>query len=174
MFDGTIRENLLIGKPDATEEQLWDSLDKAYLKDFVLSQPNHMNESIGERGVMLSGGQRQRLAIARAILKDSAIVILDEATSALDSQSEMIVQKAMDMLMINRTVIVIAHRLSTIRNANRIIVLEEGCVMEEGTHDTLLQANGIYDKMYRTQYSIQESLEDQVLPLSDYQTAVTL
>ncbi|WP_303673623.1 ABC transporter ATP-binding protein [Vampirovibrio chlorellavorus] len=159
LFDGTIRENLLMGNPKATDDQLHEALEKAYLTDFIESLPEGLDTRIGERGVMMSGGQRQRMAIARAILKDAPIVILDEATSALDSQSEAIVQKAMDALMVERTVLVIAHRLSTIRNADRIIVLEEGQVAEQGTHEELLAAEGRYANLYQTQFRQTPSLE---------------
>lgn len=156
LFDGSIRENMLVGSPHASEEKLLEALEKAYLKDFVETLPEGMETVIGERGVMLSGGQRQRLAIARAILKDSPIVILDEATSALDSQSEAVVQKAMESLMTDRTVIVIAHRLSTIRNADRIIVLDQGRIVEEGAHAELLEAGNLYATLYQTQFSQQD------------------
>ncbi|HEY9745948.1 MAG TPA: ABC transporter ATP-binding protein [Oculatellaceae cyanobacterium] len=156
LFNGTIRENLKIAKPDATDEELESALEKAYLKAFVASLPEGLDTKIGERGVMLSGGQRQRLAIARALLKDSPIVILDGATSALDSKSEAIVQKAMEALMTDRTVIVIAHRLSTIRNADRIVVMDEGCVVEQGRHDELMAADHLYANLYRTQFQQQQ------------------
>lgn len=156
LFDGTIRSNLLMGNQNATETQIQEALEKAYLKAFVESLPEGLETTVGERGVMLSGGQRQRMAIARALLKDSPIVILDEATSALDSKSEAIVQKAMESLMTDRTVIVIAHRLSTIRNANRIVVMDEGCVMEEGSHEQLMAANHLYANLYRTQFQKEE------------------
>lgn len=157
MFNGSIWDNLIIGNPNVTKETAMEALQKAYLYDFVMNDlPNQTGTAIGERGVMLSGGQRQRLAIARAILKDAPIVILDEATSALDSQSEAIVQKAMEALMEHRTVIVIAHRLSTIRNADRILVLEAGQVVEEGTHEALLEKGGTYANLYFTQYQHQQ------------------
>jgi subfamily B ATP-binding cassette protein MsbA len=152
MFDGSIRDNLLVGNPQATEDDLWQALEKAHLKGFVENLEHGLDSRIGERGVMVSGGQRQRLAIARALLKDAPIVILDEATSALDSHSEIIVQKAMESLMVNRTVIVIAHRLSTIRKVDRIVVMAHGEVVETGTHDALLVANGTYARLYHSQY----------------------
>lgn len=162
LFDGSIRENLLMGDPHATDDQLWGALERAYLKEFIESLPDQLETMVGERGVMLSGGQRQRMAIARAILKDSPVVILDEATSALDSQAEIIVQKAMEALMTDRTVLVIAHRLSTIRNADRIVVLEQGRVMEEGSHVDLLKADGVYARLYHTQYSSQAGQQPKV------------
>ncbi len=122
LFDGTIRENILIGNPEATDEQIEKAVENAYLADFVQSVPEGLEKRVGERGNLLSGGQRQRVAIARAFLKDAPILLLDEATSALDSQSEEIVQKAMERLMAGRTGIVIAHRLSTIRDMDRIVV----------------------------------------------------
>jgi ABC-type multidrug transport system fused ATPase/permease subunit len=149
---------VIIGKPDATDDEIWEALDKAYLKTFVMGCTPSLDTRIGERGVMLSGGQRQRLAIARALLKDAPIVILDEATSALDNQAEAIVQKALDVLMKDRTVIVIAHRLSTIRNADRIIVLEHGKIVEQGTHDELLGTQGVYANLYHTQFKPMEEL----------------
>jgi subfamily B ATP-binding cassette protein MsbA len=162
LFHGTIYDNLMIGKPDATEEELHQALKKAYLLDFVNSLEKGLETHIGERGVMLSGGQRQRIAIARAFLKNAPIVIMDEATSALDNESEAIVQKAMEALMEDRTVIVIAHRLSTIRNVDRIIVIANGRVAEEGTHESLLQQDGIFAKLYRTQFDTNKAMEAQL------------
>jgi subfamily B ATP-binding cassette protein MsbA len=159
LFNGTILENLQVGKPDATTDEMFEALRKAYLLDFVNSLPSGLSTVVGERGVLLSGGQRQRLAIARALLKDSPIVILDEATSALDSQSEVIVQKAMEVLMADRTVIVIAHRLSTIRNADRIVVIEGGEIVESGRHEELLSAGGVYAMLYQTQFSQAEEAQ---------------
>ncbi len=151
LFDGTIRDNMKVGRPDATDPDIWQALDQAYLASFVQDLPQQLDTRIGERGVMLSGGQRQRLAIARALLKDAPIVILDEATSALDNQSEAIVQQAMESLMKERTVLVIAHRLSTIRNADRILVLDQGRILEEGTHADLLTRNNAYANLYSLQ-----------------------
>jgi subfamily B ATP-binding cassette protein MsbA len=167
LFDGTIRTNLLMGNPNATDAQIEEALEKAYLKSFVESLPAGLETPIGERGVMLSGGQRQRLAIARALLKDAPIVILDEATSALDSKSEAIVQKAMESLMTDRTVIVIAHRLSTIRNAERIVVMDEGRVVEEGSHEQLMAANNLYANLYRTQFQQAQKEETAEIELSE-------
>lgn len=176
MFDGTIRENILVGKPDATDEALYDAVEKAYLKDFVLSistdgtMESGLNREVGERGVMLSGGQRQRISIARVLLRDAAIVILDEATSALDNQSEAIVQSALESLMKDRTVIVIAHRLSTIRNANRIVVLDQGRIVEEGVHNELiLKPNGVYAALYHKQFN---TLEEDAPALAEAASAI--
>ncbi len=155
LFDGTIRENIMLGNPDVGEEELRDAIQNAHLSDFINSLEKGVDTPIGERGVMLSGGQRQRIAIARAFLKDAPILILDEATSALDNKSEAIVQAAINDLMKNRTVFVIAHRLSTVQNADKIIVLNEGEIMEEGKHDELLDKNGFYASLYHAQFKKQ-------------------
>ncbi len=153
LFDGTIRDNVKIGKPDATDEEIMAALDMAYLTDFIKSQQTGLDTRIGERGVLLSGGQKQRVAIARAFIKNAPIIILDEATSALDNKSEIVVQKAIENLMKNRTVFVIAHRLSTVRNADRIVVINEGEIVETGTHDELMAIkSGIYKALYNTQF----------------------
>jgi len=156
LFAGTIRENVLLGNAQASEEDIKTALEMAYLTDFVESLEQGINTEIGERGILLSGGQKQRVAIARAFLKNAPIVILDEATSALDNQSEEIVQKAIDNLMQHKTVFVIAHRLSTIQNADRVAVINEGQLIELGTHDELMQINGgqykhLYEMQFRTQ-----------------------
>lgn len=158
LFSGTLRENILIGRPGATEEDLQHAVKNAHLEDFVSSLKDGLNTVIGERGVTLSGGQRQRVAIARAFIRKADIVILDEATSALDNKSETIVQKALDNLMKDRTVFVIAHRLSTVVNADKIVVLNEGKVVEEGTHEQLLQIrNGAYAALYHAQFKTKEN-----------------
>ncbi|GAL85611.1 xenobiotic-transporting ATPase [Sporocytophaga myxococcoides] len=155
LFGGTIFENIAYGKPDATGEEVEEAARKAYAHGFISSFPEGYNTVVGERGVKLSGGQRQRVAIARAILKDPAILILDEATSSLDSESELLVQKALDSLMKGRTSIVIAHRLSTIRNADKIVVLEKGLVKECGTHDELIHLdNGLYRNLNKLQFEL--------------------
>lgn len=153
LFSGTLRENILIGRPGATEEDLKAAVKNAHLTDFVASLKNGLDTEIGERGMTLSGGQRQRVAIARAFIRNADVVILDEATSALDNKSEAVVQKALDNLMKNRTVFVIAHRLSTVVNADKIVVLNEGSVVEEGTHEELLKIeNGAYAALYNAQF----------------------
>ena len=154
LFTGTIRENLLMGNFNATDEDIERVVKAAHLDEFLNEMEHGIDTEIGERGTTLSGGQRQRVAIARAMLKDSPIVILDEATSALDNKSEAIVQKALDNLMQNKTVFVIAHRLSTIKNANKIAVINEGELVELGTHDELLQnENGFYKRLYEMQFA---------------------
>ncbi len=152
LFGGTIRENIAYGKPDATEEEVIEAAKKANAWEFISEFPEKLDTLVGERGVQLSGGQRQRVAIARAVLKNPKILILDEATSALDSESERLVQDALDKLMVGRTSIVIAHRLSTIRKADKIIVLDKGRVVETGTHDQLLE---VEDGVYRNLSSLQ-------------------
>ncbi len=154
LFSGTIRENILMGKPNATDADIADAVKLAHLDEFLGSLPDGIDTVVGERGASLSGGQRQRVAIARALIKNSPIVILDEATSALDNESEAIVQKALDNLMQNRTVFVIAHRLSTIHNANRIAVLNEGELVELGSHDELInKEGGRYKHLYEMQFA---------------------
>lgn len=152
LFSGTIRDNVKIGKPDASDDEIWKALDMAYLADFTSSLKEGLDTYIGERGILLSGGQKQRLAIARAFIKDAPIIILDEATSALDNKSEAVVQKAIENLMKDKTVFVIAHRLSTIRNADKIVVINEGEIMEIGSHEELM---GIEDGFYKTLYNAQ-------------------
>ncbi|MBO5385299.1 ABC transporter ATP-binding protein [bacterium] len=157
LFSGTIRENILMGKPDATEDEINLVIKMAHLDDFLLTLENGLDTYVGERGASLSGGQRQRVAIARAMIKNAPIVILDEATSALDNESEAIVQKALDNLMQNKTVFVIAHRLTTIHNADRIAVINEGELVELGTHDQLMTIpDGNYKHLYEMQFKDQE------------------
>lgn len=159
LFAGTIRENVLLGNSNATETDIKKALDMAYLTEFVNSLERGIDTEIGERGILLSGGQKQRVAIARAFLKNAPIVILDEATSALDNQSEEIVQMAIDNLMQHKTVFVIAHRLSTIQNADRIAVINEGHLIELGTHAELMDIeNGQYKHLYEMQFRKQEAI----------------
>lgn len=152
LFGGTIRENIAYGNPGAPEDELIDAAQKSYAWEFIERFPEKLDTIVGDRGVQLSGGQRQRIAIARAILKNPAILILDEATSSLDSESEGLVQKALQRLMQNRTSLVIAHRLSTIRNADKIFVIQEGKIVENGTHNQLLTSgSGEYARLIRLQ-----------------------
>ncbi|MCS6968123.1 MAG: ABC transporter transmembrane domain-containing protein [Cytophagales bacterium] len=152
LFGGTIRENIAYGKPNATEEEIVAAACQANAWNFIESFPDGLDTVVGERGVKLSGGQRQRIAIARAILKNPAILILDEATSSLDAESEQLVQEALDTLMKNRTTIIIAHRLATIKKVDRIYVIDKGQIIEQGTHEELLLAeNGIYSNLIRLQ-----------------------
>ncbi len=157
LYSGTIKENIMMGNPDATTQELMDAIKSAHLQDLISELPEGLETELGERGMTLSGGQRQRVAIARAMLRNAPIVILDEATSALDNESEAIVQKAMDNLMQDRTVFIIAHRLSTIKNADRIAVINEGELVELGTHDELMKIeNGHYKTLYEMQFKKQE------------------
>lgn len=151
MFHRSLRENIAYGKPDATDDEIITAAKKAHALEFIEKLPNGLDTTVGERGVKLSGGQRQRIAIARAILKDAPILVLDEATSALDSESEKLIQASLDELMKKRTSIVIAHRLSTIAKLDRIVVLENGRIAEDGTHDELLSKNGIYAQLWSHQ-----------------------
>jgi len=155
LFGGTIRENIAYGKPDASDDEILEAAGKANALEFINRFKLKLDTVVGERGTQLSGGQRQRVAIARAILKDPKILILDEATSSLDSESELLVQEALEELMKNRTSIVIAHRLSTIRNADKIVVLENGEIVETGTHSELIQkSSGVYRTLNELQFSI--------------------
>ena len=153
LFNDTLRNNIAYGSQDCTEEDVRRAADAAFALGFIEELPDGFATVIGESGARLSGGQRQRISIARAILKDAPVLVLDEATSALDTESERKVQKALENLMKNRTTIVIAHRLSTIKNADRIIVMQAGRLVEEGTHDQLLQKHGVYEGLYRMQYA---------------------
>ena len=152
LFGGTIKENIAYGKPNASDAEIMEAARKANAHEFIDRFPEKYETIVGERGVKLSGGQRQRIAIARAILRNPVILILDEATSSLDSESEQLVQEALENLMKNRTSFVIAHRLSTIRNADKIIVIERGVVTETGSHDELMKVNGLYRKLNEMQF----------------------
>jgi ABC-type multidrug transport system fused ATPase/permease subunit len=151
LFSGTIKENIAFGKTNATEEEIISAAKKANAFEFIQSFPNQLETEVGDRGIQLSGGQKQRIAIARAILKDPKILILDEATSALDSESEQLVQNALETLMEGRTSFVIAHRLSTIKKASAILVMENVHIMEQGKHEVLIALNGIYANLVSLQ-----------------------
>ena len=154
LFGGSIKENIAYAKPDATEDEIIEAAKKANAWQFISKFPEALETKVGERGIKLSGGQRQRVAIARAILKDPAILILDEATSSLDAESEALVQEALDELMKNRTTIIIAHRLATIRKVDRIYVLNEGRIVEEGSHEDLArQHEGYYANLVKLQFA---------------------
>jgi subfamily B ATP-binding cassette protein MsbA len=154
LFEGSIRENILFARPEATEEELLAAVAAAHVKEFTDRFDDGLDALIGERGVKLSGGQRQRVAIARAVLADARILILDEATSSLDNESEAYIQESLGRLMSGRTTLVIAHRLSTIRRADQILVLEDGCIVERGTHDRLIASDGRYRELYTYQVRI--------------------
>lgn len=156
LFNGTVRENLLLSKRDATDAELWSSLGAAHAENFVRELPQQLDTNVGERGVKLSGGEKQRLSIARALLRNSPILLLDEATASVDSETERQIQDALDRLMADRTAFVIAHRLSTIQNADRIYVLEKGEVIEQGTHSDLLAKGGKYAELCRKSFLSEE------------------
>jgi len=152
LFNDTVRNNIAYGHPETSPERVEEAARAAWAHDFIMTLPDGYETVIGERGLMLSGGERQRLSIARAILKDAPILVLDEATSALDSESEALVQSALQNLMTGRTVFVIAHRLSTVRRADRIVVLESGMIVDEGTHERLMSRTGTYRRLYDLQF----------------------
>ena len=154
LFDGTIRENIAYGNLDASEEEIWEAARRAQLEEIILSQSEGMDTLVGERGVKLSGGQKQRLSIARMFLKNPSILILDEATSALDTETEVAIQQALTDLSAGRTTLVIAHRLATIKNADRIIVVTENGITEQGSHQELLALNGAYTRLHEAQFAI--------------------
>ena len=160
LFGGTIRDNILYGNLEASEEELIEASKKANIYDYIMSLPKGFDTDIGERGVKLSGGQKQRLSIARIFLKNPSILILDEATSALDNTTELLIQKALDELCKGRTAIVVAHRLSTIRNADKIIVISDGKIKEEGSHDELIKQNGAYKLLYDLQFKESDKEEE--------------
>ena len=153
LFNGTIRENLRYAKPDATEEEMIAACRQANIYDFIEKQPDGLDTMVGNRGLKLSGGEKQRISIARALLKDPALLIFDEATSALDSISEAAIQAAINPLIEERTSILIAHRLSTILAADEILVVRDGEIVERGTHKELVRAGGTYQELYETQFS---------------------
>src|ERR1043165_3110986 len=159
LFNDTVRYNITYGRPQATQAEVEQAARTAFAHDFISELPHGYDTIIGERGTFLSGGQRQRLAIARAVLTDTPVLILDEATSALDAESEQLVQRAIANLIQNRTTIVIAHRLSTVRRADMIVVMEAGRIIEQGTHNELLARGGQYQKLYELQFADEEEEE---------------
>lgn len=162
LFNDTVKYNVSYGKPDATDDEIREAARIAFAEDFIDELPNGYDTLVGERGTLLSGGQRQRIAIARAVLVNAPLLILDEATSALDTESEMLVQQALENLMKNRTSIVIAHRLSTIRKAEKIVVMDRGTISETGSHAELLEANGKYRRLYELQFADEDELSQNV------------
>ena len=152
LFNGTIRENLLYAKQEATQEELETACKLANIHDFIVSQEMGYDAMVGNRGLKLSGGEKQRISLARVVLKDPKILVLDEATSSLDSISENAIQNALESVMAGRTSIVIAHRLSTVLAADRILVVKDGVIAEQGTHEELLEREGVYRELYETQF----------------------
>ena len=157
LFHESIRANLLLANPDSTDDELWDALRRARLDEVVADMPDGLDTVVGERGYRLSGGQRQRLTIARLLLGRARVVVLDEATAALDSESEALVQQALAEALEGRTSLVIAHRLSTVRAADQILVVEDGRIVERGTHEGLLARGGRYATLYETQFGPQHA-----------------
>ena len=151
LFHGSVRENILLGRPGASEAEVMEAARVANAHDFIMALPDGYDTFIGERGIRLSGGQKQRLSIARAVLKDAPILILDEATSSVDTETELLIQQALERLMVGRTTIIIAHRLSTVARADNIVVLEGNNIRELGTHDELVERDGLYSKLWNVQ-----------------------
>jgi len=152
LFTGTIEKNISYSNPNCSEENIVTAAKKSNAHEFITKFEQGYKSEVGEKGTQMSGGQRQRIAIARAILKNAPILLLDEATSALDNESELLVQEALSDLMTTKTSLVVAHRLSTIQNANRILVMDKGTIVESGTHSELLEKNGLYKKLYHMQF----------------------
>jgi ATP-binding cassette subfamily B protein len=164
MFHETMRDNLLYARPDASDDDLWAAIDAAHLGELVRELPDGLDTLVGDRGYRMSGGEKQRLAIARLLLKAPSIVVLDEATAHLDSESEVAVQRALKGALAGRTSLVIAHRLSTVREADQILVVDDGRIVERGTHDELVAAGGLYAELYQTQFAGQPDAEPLVTP----------
>ena len=167
LFEGTIRDNIRYGRPDATDDEVVEAARLANAEEFILQQPQGYDTLVGENGVTLSGGQRQRISIARALVRNAPVLLLDEATSALDNESEAKVQQALERAMAKRTTLVIAHRLSTVVNSDHIVVLEEGQLVEEGTHRSLIALDGIYARFYRMQTERAENLLEGAVEIED-------
>ena len=154
LFNDTIRNNITYGRPEATQKEIEAAARAARAQEFIKAKGRGYGAILGDRGVTLSGGERQRLAIARAILRNPPVMIMDEATSSLDTEAELKVQQALNNLMKDRTTLVIAHRLSTVRNADKIVVLDDGRIIEQGTHDALMRKGGVYKKLYEMQFKL--------------------
>jgi|CXWL01.1.fsa_nt_gi subfamily B ATP-binding cassette protein MsbA len=165
LFSGTVRENIAYARPDASVEDIEAAAQVANAHEFIVQLPEQYDTVVGERGVKLSGGQRQRIAIARAVLKDSAVLVLDEATSSLDNESERLVETALERLLVGRTTLIIAHRLSTVQRADRLVVLDAGTIVEEGTHAELLRKGGIYARLFQMQWRGGENLAEALAAL---------
>jgi ATP-binding cassette subfamily B protein len=164
LFATSVRDNIRYGRPDASDEDVETAARAANAHDFISAFPEGYETLVGERGVRLSGGQKQRVAIARALIKDPRVLVLDEATSALDAESEHLVQEALERLMLGRSTLVIAHRLSTVKNADRVLVLDHGTVVERGTHAELVQAEGLYRQLVERQFLAGSTAEAQSPP----------
>jgi ATP-binding cassette subfamily B protein len=173
LFHETIAENLRYARPDATEEQMWEALRGAQVDALVAELPDGLDTVVGERGYRFSGGEKQRIAIARLLLKQPSIVILDEATAHLDSESEAAVQRALSVALAGRTALVIAHRLSTVRDADQILVVDDGRIVERGRHAELVAAGGLYAELYRTQFAVADSPTPAYVDGADREPIVT-